>query len=484
MLKIKHALLTLLCLLALGGTCLAEEPRYDFDCQNTKLADTIYVIAQRAGRDVVINGNLEGVVLSSLRQKTVNEALDILAKTFNFNWMLTDTVILVSPADTMLQNKRFILNYADLKQVKAELAGMNIPESNISINTDYNAISVSGTPYMLEVAERRIRELDVPVAQCLIVAQMVAVTESNSRKLGLQFTMPSYTHEGSSSSSGSGSSGESGSSSGGSSSIPKELSWSITSAAEKYLENGLVLARPSVLTQNGSEANIVMGDQVPILSTSASTGATNFEITYKDVGNKLKVTPRISEGGMITLNVETEVSAISRYITQGYATAPQISSRQAKTVARIKSGETLVIGGLMTQSELENISGIPGLMNLPILGKLFQYKQKTKDNSEVFVLLTPYIVEDGMTAEQMQNMMRSRPTGNQIKKSMTAEPAPEANRSRPADSPIKERTSAEPMPETDRSQSADSPIKEGMTAEQVLEILRSRPAGSQQQQGG
>lgn len=92
--------------------------------------------------------------------------------------------------------------------------------------------------------------------------------------------------------------------------------------------------------------------------------------------------------------VSTEVSNITKWIKSGNVSAPQIATRKADTIAHVKSGESFVIGGLMSMSDLDNLSGIPGLMDLPILGSLFRYHSKSREYTEVFIMLTPYIVSD------------------------------------------------------------------------------------------
>lgn len=374
-------------------TAFAEEARYDFDCQGTKLKDTIYSIALRAGKDVTINEKLDGTVLTSMKNKTVTEALDILSKAFTFNWMIDNDVIVVTPADTMLQNKLFTVKYASLDQIKKELVSLNIPEKNISVNPEYNTVSVAGTSYFLQTAEKRIQELDKPIDQILISAQMIAVTRNDALKVGFQYTLPGYDN----------------------STTPFRAQYTVTSNANQTFDKGTVLDRPSIVTHNGSKAELLMGSQVPVFSSSTTNGTTDTSITFKDVGDKLSVTPVLNDKGekIITLNLECEVSSLEKWVTSGDETAPQISTRRAKTVARVKSGESLIIGGLMTAADIENISGIPGLMKLPLVGKFFQFKNKTKDKAEIFIVVTPYLLEGNSDAEAMKKIMLEKESLNQ-----------------------------------------------------------------------
>lgn len=362
------------------------EERFDFECQaGTSLRDTIQSIALRAGKEVAINEKIDGTVRFTMKNKTVTEALDILAKAFSFNWTIDNDVIVVTPADTMVQNKLFTVKYANLDLIKKELVALNIPDKNISVNTEYNTISVSGGSYYLQIADKRIHDLDKPIDQILIAAQMIAITRSDALKIGFEFTLPGYN----------------------SSTVPYRAQYAIDSNANQTFDKGVILDRPSVITHNGAKAELLMGRQVPVFSTTTTNGTTDSSVSFKDVGDKLNVTATVNDKDkkIITLNIESEVSNVEKWITSGTETAPQISTRKAKTIARVKSGDSLIIGGLMSASDIESISGIPGFMKLPLVGKFFQFKNKTKEKSEIFIIVTPYLLDGESDTEAMKKIM-------------------------------------------------------------------------------
>lgn len=359
-------------------------PRYDYDWQGTPLVKTLYAVAKVADKKIVLNGKLEGTVYTSLQQVTFDEALDYLSKAFNFNWMAEGDTILVSTSDLMLQSKRFDVKHANKEMVKEELKALNIDEKNIYVNSEYNSISVTGTPYQLSMAQRRIIEMDKPVSQCLIVAQLVEISRGKSLDLGMKYSLPTYSHSADHSPDSDKLKGN----------FINKLTFSTSAQANRALSKGKVVARPMVMTLNGQEALISMGDRVPVLTSTSTNTSTEVTVEYQDIGSKLKVVPVIDEAtGNISLNVDTEISNIAKWITQGNVSAPQIASRKATTSAHLKSGQSLCIGGLMTTSELDNLSGIPGLMNLPILGELFKHHSTSKESSEIFIMITPYIVD-------------------------------------------------------------------------------------------
>lgn len=366
------------------------EARYSYDWQGTPLNQTLYAIGKMADKKIVLNGELSGTVYTSLRDVTFDEALNYLSQTFNFNWQSEGDTVLISTGDMLRQSKRFEVRYASKDQVKEELKALGIEEKNIFVNSQYNSVSVTGTPYQLAMAQRRVIEMDKPVSQCLIVAQLVELSHGKSLDLGLKYTLPTYTHEANSDGSTSTLKGN----------FLEKLTFSASAEASRALRKGKVVARPMVMTLNGQEALISMGDRVPILSSTTTNVSTEMTVTYEDIGSKLKVTPVIDKTtGNIGLTIETEISTIAKWITQGAVSAPQIASRKAVTTAHLQSGQSLVIGGLMTSSDIKNLSGIPGLMDLPILGQLFKSHSTSKEHTEIFIMLTPYIVGEDVNPE-------------------------------------------------------------------------------------
>ena len=376
---------------------LGTEGRYNFDWRGTPLAQSIYGVAKIAGKGVVVNTDIKGNVFMSLKQVTCDQALNYLASAFGLNWMTDGDNIIVSTGDLMKQSKVFPIGYANKKNLTEELAAIGIDKGHIYANTETGTVSVTGTPYQLKEAEKRIQALDHPVAQCLILAQLIEISHGKELNLGFQYTLPTYSHEASESGDGSSLHGN----------WIDKLTFSASSQASRELNKGKVIARPMVLSLNGQKGTVDFGDRVPVL-TRTDTGSTNtLTVTYEDVGTKLEFTPEINETtGDITLTLTTEVSNITGWVTSGDTRAPQMSTRKATTSAHIKSGQSFVIGGLMSGKELDNLSGIPGLMNLPILGKLFSYHTHSRTYGEVYVMITPFIVSDKVNARDIYDELR------------------------------------------------------------------------------
>ena len=371
------------------------EVKFSFDWRGTSLAQSIYGIAKVAGMGVVVNTEVKGTVYTSLKDVTCSEALDYLGRAFNFNYMIEKGNIIITKEDKMKQSRTFQVYYANKDKIVEELKALGIDSSKIYANQERGTISVTGTTWELREAEERLKKIDQPVSQCLLLAQLIEVSHGKERNLGMTYTLPTYTHE-----SGSDYSGK----------LSHQLPFSISITANREISNGNVIARPMILMLNGEQGSVNFGDSVPIMGQTTTNSATTVTTEYRDVGTSLKVTPIINKiTDEITMKLEIEVSNITDWRTSGGSTAPQISTRKATTSTHLKSGESFVIGGLMNERELNSLSGIPGLMNLPILGSLFRYHSKSKTYSEVYVMITPYIVKEGMNP---QELMQSLKAGN------------------------------------------------------------------------
>jgi len=107
---------------------------------------------------------------------------------------------------------------------------------------------------------------------------------------------------------------------------------------------------------------------------------------------KLKITPQLGQEGYISTFIQPEVSSISEWRTTAAGDFPVISTRNASATVRVKDGESIVIGGLMSESERENVTRVPVLGYIPVLGLLFQNKNTEKEKTEIVFLITPHVI--------------------------------------------------------------------------------------------
>jgi len=173
----------------------------------------------------------------------------------------------------------------------------------------------------------------------------------------------------------------------------------VTAKVNALVESGTakVLANPNVLALEGEPCSIFIGDEFKyVINIQQTTTGINVTTETARVGVQLHSVSRISSDGFITMDLHPEVSVIKSFlqIPQLGLAFPEMSRRYVDSTIRVKDGETIVIGGLITEEERESISGLPILRDLPIIGRLFETKSKSRVHSEVLVFITPRILTD------------------------------------------------------------------------------------------
>ncbi len=163
-----------------------------------------------------------------------------------------------------------------------------------------------------------------------------------------------------------------------------------------------VLSRPSILARNNQAATISLGQQVPLITNTRFDNFGNQinTVSYQNVGVNLSVTPFISSDGNVEMTVTPEISSLadrSQWVAISGGTnavsAPVINSRVATTTVVVPNGQTVVIGGLMENTQTDSESKVPGLGDIPLLGNLFKRKVKENVKRELMIFLTPTIVQ-------------------------------------------------------------------------------------------
>ncbi len=167
--------------------------------------------------------------------------------------------------------------------------------------------------------------------------------------------------------------------------------------------NTKILSAPSLVVLNNQKAHIEVGDQIPItqtfVNTNANTDNTIGQVEYKDTGVILDVRPRVNPGGLVYLNVSQVVSAPGmKDATTGNF---PIQQREVATQVAVQSGQTVLLGGLIKQDESTTDTGIPGLNHLPVVGRLFGSTDRTRNRTELIVLITPRVISSGEEAKQV-----------------------------------------------------------------------------------
>ena len=185
-------------------------------------------------------------------------------------------------------------------------------------------------------------------------------------------------------------------------------------AADSRLD---VISSPSLLVLDNRTATIKVGDQVPIrtsettsLSTSGNDPLVTSTIQYRDTGVLLEVTPRVNQGGMVSLEITQDVNDVDQ-TTTSEIDSPTIIQRRITTNVAVQSGETIVLGGLIRENKSESRSGVPGLRNVPGIGRLFGSEVINETRTELLVLITPTAVATLADAREATRELKSKMPG-------------------------------------------------------------------------
>jgi len=176
--------------------------------------------------------------------------------------------------------------------------------------------------------------------------------------------------------------------------------------------NTKTLSAPSMVVMNNQQASIQVGDRIPINSTSVNTGleaATSFsQVNYINTGVILNVQPRINPGGLVYMNISQEVSQADPSKAAANNGNPSIQQRKLATQVAVQSGQTVLLGGLIQQAEGTTDTGIPGLNRVPVLGRLFGSTNRSRNRTELIVLITPRVIRGGEDAKQITDDYQSK----------------------------------------------------------------------------
>lgn len=164
-----------------------------------------------------------------------------------------------------------------------------------------------------------------------------------------------------------------------------------------------VLSMPSLMVLNNKQATINVGEQIPInsafVNTGVSTGSTSTVVQFRDTGITLTVIPRVNPGGLVFMEIQQEDSAPGATATG--SSNPAVNQKIIQTEVAVQSGQTVLLAGLIKQTDESSEGGLPYVRRIPVLGRLFGSKSQTVNRSELIVLITPTVIESPQRAAEL-----------------------------------------------------------------------------------
>jgi general secretion pathway protein D len=361
-------------------------------------------IARFAGINIVFDPAFRDAPLAiDLRDTTLQDALTALtASTQTFYRVTAPRTVTIIP-DTLEKRREyeeaivrvFHLSNADIKEV-TDLLRIVIDIRQISPMTATNSVAIKDTPERIAAAARLISAIDKARPEVVIDVELLEVDRTRLREWGLQIASPD-------------SPGISGSIDVNRPGMTLETLSNLTKSDVflagipgiyyrllKNDANTRALANPQLRTSDGLAAQARFGERVPVPVTTfapIATGGINQQpitsFVYENIGVNIDITPRLHHDDEVSLALKISLSNISG---EGFGGLPTFGNREINTTIRLKDGETNMLAGLIRDDERTVLSGVPGLSDLPLIGRLFANERKQSQVTDIILTLTPHVV--------------------------------------------------------------------------------------------
>ena len=435
---IKKYLILLVVILGIICSNIISVSANELEAVDVDIKNLLTSIAVANNLNIVISDEVQGNVSVKLSNINAQDMIKIIAENNNYTYQFKDNVIYISKGDKDINLYTVQVNYLELDKIAQTINLMltgNLPDkiddkdkktainNKVMIDESENTISFYGTLKQYEQIKNFLQEQDKPQKQVSLEAKVTAIQKDAAKDLGVswewsklpqspehEITYDTVKHT---------VINEDGTKEEITDYLPVDevtRKWNddenipgvirfgkgvdgypyefyYAAKIDALISDGKanILARPNITTIQGKEAVINIGSEVPVPTVSTTNSTTTTSIKYREAGIILKCTPRVNEDGIITVKVHTEVSS-PMYVED--MKAYRFQKRSADTIVRLKDGQTMVIGGLIGSDEAKQMSKIPFLGDIPILGNLFKHIQKSKSDTEVMIFLTAREVND------------------------------------------------------------------------------------------
>lgn len=379
------------------------------------------LLSEVSGKNFVLGDEISGNISLKLVNVPWTQALEIILETKGFESREENNVMMIRGAGKLksqmdadadkrqaqmksgrMITKNFAINYSNSEDVYAALKPLFKHDWQGTIISDRrtNTVIVNAVEQLMNDIEKLVKVIDIPERQVMIEARIVEASSTFTQSIGINWGV--HYVDGSAAllginglnsgfgglaSAASPTSGT-GSSPGGNADISFgtlgsniRLDMRLNAAASAGMIK--IISAPKIATLNNKPAKISQGQQIPYQNTTATTGAVT---AFVAATLSLEVTPHINANGTISMSIDAKNDSA------GTGSPPPINTKQAKTEMLLRDGETTVIGGIFVDSKTESDDGVPYLMDIPFLGKLFKSNSKTLTKTELLIFITPRIL--------------------------------------------------------------------------------------------
>lgn len=393
--------------------------------RNASLQAVFEVLSRSSGVSFIFDKDIKADVRTTIfaRDTSVEDALQLILRTNQMAYkVLNESTVLVYPSTGDKEKqyedlvvRTFYLGSAEPKKVQDMIRALVAPRS-MYVDDSLKILVVRDTLPVIDTIERIVDAYDLAAPEVTLDVEIIEVSDDSLLNVGLQY--------------------------------PDQISASVSGAAAKpgqltigELENinrsnftlfvpdpfavlnlkqtsgkTNTLANPKIRVRSREKAKVLIGDKVPVITTTTNqtSGSTSESVSYLDVGLKLEVEPEVHVNDDVSIAIGLEVSSIVKEVksTTGLLTY-QIGTRNANTVLRLRDGETQMLAGLIKDERRDSATHLPGIGRIPLIGRLFSNETNNKSKSEIVLLITPHIVRSLATPDASTIMFPSG-TGSRI----------------------------------------------------------------------
>ena len=414
--------------------------------QNIDVRSVLQVIADFTNFNIITSDSVSGTLTLRLKDVPWDQALEIILQAKGLDMRKNGSVIWIAPRDELaareklqldsqiqtadlepLRSETFQINYHSAKAIfdglfkDKEKSSLLSKRGNVVMDERSNKLIMTDTAARLDDLRRVLNEVDVPVKQVVIEAQIVEASDSFAKNIGFRLGTHNTNPLASGRYSIGGSLNDTGYHSGQSATVPSFTDDSLSinnqasgingknagvfslllwnKAATKFLNlevsaleadgRGKVVSRPRVMTSDQTEALIEQGVELPYLQATSS-GATS--IAYRKAVLSLKVRPHVTPDGKIQMAVDVNKDSVNSQIS--LSTGIAIDTKHVSTMVLVDNGGTVVLGGIYQQDTRNNTTKIPLLGDLPFIGFMFRENERSDSKSELMIFITPRLLTD------------------------------------------------------------------------------------------
>jgi len=404
--------------------------------EDAHLPSILAILAKESGYNIVTdpNVNRQEKISIHLDDVPIEQAINLVVRAVGLSYEVVGNSFLIADPKKLKEEVGVSSFVIELKYASAEEVKMMLQDISDQIQVDIsgNKLLVNASPKKIAEIQDVVKQIDIPAIQIMLETRLIEVAADSEEQLGIDWSrLSKFTTvlaENALDEATGGSIVPDDQTLGqmpttmpfdqlktdlkeGSQIIPRYFSrqmtaFDITLDMLMKANQAEVLADSRLTTLNGREASIKLVDIVPYILSSGGVGG-QVQVQREEVGIKLDINPTVNTDGFITVKVEPEVSTIFEFIGPDN-NIPRVKSRKSSTTIRVKDGESIIIGGLLSNDRKQTLYKVPFLHKLPWIGsKLFVSKNLVERKTDLIIQITPRIVVDNYTGIMKTNRMRS-----------------------------------------------------------------------------